>query len=288
MNKPILTLAVALALAAVPPALAAAAHDTPHGHGTPKITLDQGRKWATDAPLRQGMDAIRVELATNLPAIRGNGLQSADYRALGENLESQVGFIVGNCKLPPQADANLHVIMAELLAAADELKWADTRKARTAAMRAVKAANTYGKYFDHPQWRPLSPTAQAALDLGDAAALIARTFPGRVIAAQSDATGGEALHHHVDLLLPHGAVVKLDVDARTGRIANRGVPEETPASVMPLTEALLKVKRQARGEVVAAHFDPDPSPHYHVNVRVSGSELKRYQVDAETGALTPR
>ena len=154
-------LAAALALAAIVPAFASSAHDHErHAQDKPRITLDHGRKWATDAPLRNGMDAIRSELADKLPAIREGSLQPAASRALGASVESQVGYIVANCKLPEQADANLHVIVAELVQAADGLKAAgDGKQARSAAMRAVKAVNMYGRYFDHPQWRPLAPRA---------------------------------------------------------------------------------------------------------------------------------
>ena len=157
--KSILTLAVALALSATSPAFSAASHDAHEHHGKPKITLDHGRKWATDDALRQGMGAIRAELAAKLPAIRSRALQPAEYSALGASIEAQVAYIVANCKLPPEADANLHVIVAELVAAADGLKGADAKQARQAALRAMRAANTYGKYFDDPKWRPLSPTA---------------------------------------------------------------------------------------------------------------------------------
>ena len=166
--KSILTLAVAIALSAVAPAFGATSHDdaSQAHHAKPKITLDHGRKWATDDALRQGMGAIRADLAAKLPAIRSGALRPAEYSALGASIESQVAYIVGNCKLTPEADANLHVIVAELVESADGLKSADAKLARKAALRAAKAANTYGKYFDHPQWTPLSPLAQTAIGMG--------------------------------------------------------------------------------------------------------------------------
>ena len=45
--------------------------------------------------------------------------------------------------------------------------------------------------------------AAAPLDLRGAIELVSNTYPGRVVAAQADTTGGEGLHFHVDTLLPH-------------------------------------------------------------------------------------
>ena len=287
--KATLPLLVAAALAVATPAFAAGApeHDS---HGTARITLDHGRKWATDEPLRQGMSAIHAELSTRLGAIGTRKLDLAQYRALGDKIESQVGFIVANCKLPPEADANLHVVVADLLAAADGLKAArDTKQGREAALRAVKAAETYAAHFEHPQWRSLALAhAHGWTDLPAAVALVEQTFPGRVVAAQSDATGGDALHHHVDLLLPHGAVAQFEVEAGSGRILSRASSEAGSAATLALADAVGKVKQETQGDVVAAEFSPDPTPHYKVNVRTTRGELKRLAVDLETGALRQR
>ena len=157
MKKLASHLALAATLAAAAPAFAATSHDSHDAHqqGAAKLTLDHGHKWATDEALRKAMGVIRADLAAKLPAIRAGKLEPVEAKALGDKVEAQVGYIVANCKLPPEADANLHVVVAELVAAADGLKSAEKKHTREAGLRAVKAANTYGKYFDHPQWRPL-------------------------------------------------------------------------------------------------------------------------------------
>ena len=73
--------ALVFALGASAPALAADTHA--HGAAAPsKLTLDHGKKWTTDAPLRQRMGEIRALLAPQLGPIHAGKLPSADYQAL--------------------------------------------------------------------------------------------------------------------------------------------------------------------------------------------------------------
>jgi len=131
-------------------------HAAGHAHEAPaKLELDHGRRWATDAPLRRGMDALRAAFAGRLAAIHAGTLAPADYAALGATIEGGVATIVAECKLEPKADAVLHVIVAELLAAADVLQGRAPGAPAAGAHRAVIALNDYGRYFDHPQWRAL-------------------------------------------------------------------------------------------------------------------------------------
>lgn len=131
------------------------------------------------------------------------------------------------------------------------------------------------------------PAGARALDLPGAVDLIARTYPGRVVAAQADASGGDALHYHVDLLLPNERIARLDVQSATGRITNRLPPESMAAALPSLQDAVKKVEAATQGRSVAAEFDPDPAPHYHVNVRLPGGKLARYDVDVATRAVAP-
>jgi hypothetical protein len=147
-------LAAALAFGAVAPALAADSHA--HAASEPAaLTLDHGKKWATDAPLRKSMLEIRTALAARQEAIHKGTLTPADYRGLGAAIEAQVATIVAECKLEPAADANLHVIVAELVAGADAMQGKSTTRPAKGAVQAVQAVNRYGEYFDHPGWKAL-------------------------------------------------------------------------------------------------------------------------------------
>ena len=108
-------------------------------------------KWPTDEPLRREMTELRGALAYAQKA----RLPSAEYRALGDVLEYRVARIVDECQLPPEADANLHHVVAELVGAADALRAPDGMHAAAAVRRATVALNEYGKAFDHPGWKPL-------------------------------------------------------------------------------------------------------------------------------------
>jgi hypothetical protein len=131
-------------------------HAAGHAHEpAAKLELDHGRRWATDAPLRRGMDALRAAFAGRLAAIHAGTLAPADFAALGATIEAEVATIVAECQLEPKADAVLHVIVAELLAAADVLQGRAPGPPAAGAHRAVIALNDYGRYFDHPQWRAL-------------------------------------------------------------------------------------------------------------------------------------
>ena len=149
-------LAFLFAATTAPLAMAASSHDhSAHEGAAPTLQLDHGRKWATDEPLRQGMGDIRQALAVRHKAIHQGKLDAAGYRELGATIETRVAGIVRDCKLPPEADANLHIVVAELVAAADAMQGKSADKPAKGAERAVAAANAYGKHFAHPGWKPI-------------------------------------------------------------------------------------------------------------------------------------
>jgi hypothetical protein len=148
-------LAAVLTCLALTTAPAVAAEQDEHGHeaGAHKLELDHGKKWSTDAPLRQGMSAIRDAVSAEHDAIHRNRASVAKYQALSKKVDEQVTYMVANCKLAPEADANLHVILAEIIAGSDLMKGKSKVKARDGAVRIIGALETYPKYFEHPGWR---------------------------------------------------------------------------------------------------------------------------------------
>jgi hypothetical protein len=140
------------------PALSADAHDHGHHHhdaAPAKLELDHGKKWKTDEPLRQSMANMRGAIAERLHEIHSGRLSQEQYAALGKTIESQVGAIVAECKLEPKADAMLHIVVADLLGAADVMQGKAQGKPAEAAHRAAMALNSYGRYFNHPKWAAL-------------------------------------------------------------------------------------------------------------------------------------
>jgi hypothetical protein len=67
-----------------------------------------------------------------------------------------VAYIVANCRLSPDADAMLHLVIAELLAGADAMEGkAKGANPGAGADKVIQALDDYGRHFDHPGWQPL-------------------------------------------------------------------------------------------------------------------------------------
>lgn len=136
------------------PALAADPHQ--HGSGeSARLTYNHGKKWATDEPLRKSMADIRASLAAKHSELHKGTLTADDYKALGTLVEARVATIVAECKLEPAADANLHLIVAELVGGAEAMQGKSKSAPAAGAARLVRAVNQYGRYFNHPGWKPL-------------------------------------------------------------------------------------------------------------------------------------
>lgn len=149
-----LGLALPLSLAAGP-LQAAETHD--HGHASSAtLTLDHGQKWATDAPLRQAMGNLRQAVAQALPEAHAGKLTDANYDALGAQANRELSYIVENCKLEPQADAVLHVILADVVAGVGIAGGQQAGQPRAmGVVHLAEALNQYGAYFDHPDWQDI-------------------------------------------------------------------------------------------------------------------------------------
>ena len=155
MKSPI-ALMLALALSSPLAVLAASdAHD--HGKSTPhKLELNAGKKWGTDDALRKAMSGIQTSVAQTLPAAHAGKASAADYDAFGKDVTAQVTYMVENCKLAPQADAQLHIIVADLMAGVEAAQGKHGEKKRASGVvKVAQAANAYGKHFDHAGWKAI-------------------------------------------------------------------------------------------------------------------------------------
>lgn len=155
MKRILATAALAATILAAPAFAGVHQHDS-HARGTPPISLDAGRKWATDEPLRRHMAAMRDDVAGYRTAIRTGSLTPQKSSELGVKLEQRVAAILTDCKLAPEADRNLHVVIAELVQAADALQGKSQEPRARGAARALHAMELYPRYFDHPGWRPVA------------------------------------------------------------------------------------------------------------------------------------
>ena len=129
---------------------------TEHNHGhdqnaNASLTLDHGKKWQSDTPLRQGMQSINDAVMQNIDAFHHDKLTKPDAEKLARHINDQVRFLVNNCKLEPKADATLHVIIGELLSGADVLT--KDPNSMQGMPTLVKALMQYPEYFEHKGWK---------------------------------------------------------------------------------------------------------------------------------------
>ena len=128
-------------------------HDSPAG--TAGLTLNAGAKWPIDAPLREGMQRIH----SLIEATSANTTLTPEQAiATSNGVRQQVDYLIANCKLSAEADAVLHVLIAELLAGADALVKPESSAQGLDQLR--QALAQYPRYFDHPDW----PSAETEVE----------------------------------------------------------------------------------------------------------------------------
>jgi hypothetical protein len=149
--------AVVLVVSAAPKRMALAAED--HHHHDESFTaaqnlqLNAGKKWATDAALRQSMDGINQAMATALPRIHKNRFSNSDYATLATSINQRVAYAIKHCKLDAKADAMFHLVIADLMTGVEIMEGGTTAARHDGAVRVRQALESYGKFFQHPNWK---------------------------------------------------------------------------------------------------------------------------------------
>mgnify|MGYP001052837618 CR=1 FL=1 len=129
-------------------------HHHDHGSASPQqLQLNAGKKWATDAQLRQAMNDINQAMAKALPLIHKNQFGDQAYQALATTVSQKVAFAVEHCKLEPKADAMLHLVIADLMAGAETMEGKTANPRHDGAVRVLEALKAYGQYFQHSGWK---------------------------------------------------------------------------------------------------------------------------------------
>lgn len=135
-------------------------HAHGHGHsadhGAAELALHDGQRWETDEPLRLGMQRIRDAVALQQNEGSAHELSPTQAKALAATVQENVTYLIENCQLTPAADANLHVIINDLLASASLLTAGD--QSGEAIEKLHHALSAYPRYFNHPNWSPLTAT----------------------------------------------------------------------------------------------------------------------------------
>lgn len=153
----LLAIALALPLSLAGNAFAATTdnHDN-HDLSTQALELNAGQKWAIDAPLRQGMSKIHSSVTSMLTALHDGKLSDAQYDAFATDVNDQFTYIVQNCKLEPQADAQLHIVLGNVMAGLDIARGKEQGQNRElGVVKVAQILNAYGDHFDHADWKKI-------------------------------------------------------------------------------------------------------------------------------------
>ncbi len=124
--------------------------DHQHGLAVHELQLNAGEKWATDAPLRKAMGSLNDAMRAALPEIHEDRLGEASYVQLASLINDEVAFMIKHCKLTPEADAQLHLIIAQMLAGSDSMAGKAEGTRRDGAVKVMGALGSYAKYFADP------------------------------------------------------------------------------------------------------------------------------------------
>ena len=95
---------------------------------SPGGSSNNGQKWQTDAALRTGMAQIRAAVDTALPLIYEGRFTAAEFSTLADKVEEQVDSVVANCKLPEEADLQLHLALTQVLDGINAMRGAPARR----------------------------------------------------------------------------------------------------------------------------------------------------------------
>lgn len=158
IRKRSIAAAAAAVLAAffIGPALAQAVDHSHDAAALHKLTLNQGKKWGTDEPLRAGVERIRGLVEPQLGAAHNGKLTPAQYSELATRIGTEVGGIVANCKLEPKADAMLHLLIADLGDGISTLTGENPKQRPALGLeKLAKTLDQYEKHFEHPGFKPV-------------------------------------------------------------------------------------------------------------------------------------
>ncbi|MEZ4459445.1 MAG: hypothetical protein R3E66_06890 [bacterium] len=126
-------------------------HDhSSHGNGPTKLELNDGKKWATDQALRDGMGRMHQAVIPVYSQYKGKTLRDDEAKALAATIRTEVDGLVKNCKLEPKADAMLHIVIADLLTGAQVIS--GNPMDDNGIPKIVGALHAYAQHFDHPDF----------------------------------------------------------------------------------------------------------------------------------------
>lgn len=146
----IAALSLAAAFFAAPVAAQSGAHAGHAAHaGHDAAVQAPKQRWATDAPLRAGMRALR-EATEALHHYEMGHLDDTQRDNAVKGIDAAISDMIANCKLKPDADAALHGLLVKFIAGANAARAGKFTKAELAPMQDALAK--YPQLFDDAGW----------------------------------------------------------------------------------------------------------------------------------------
>lgn len=132
--------ALLLTLVLLPPASTA---EHSHPDDATELALDSGERWATDESLRVAMERLHS-------VVTHTAHGHVPPEMLAERIGEEMQYMVEHCKLPADADAELHKLLVMLGDAREKLLAEKTQDA--GVEKAQHVLEQYGKFFAHEGW----------------------------------------------------------------------------------------------------------------------------------------
>lgn len=141
---------------------AAPSHDHGGAGASPMSMADSGGKWVADTTLSRAMTSIHgavhaefADVAALDDALAGKGLTRKalrrKYLALAKKINAEVAYVIGNCRLEPEADARLHLVIADLNEGVAAMEGQDEYGSRRdGVVKVMGALDKYAGDFEDP------------------------------------------------------------------------------------------------------------------------------------------
>ncbi len=137
-----------------PHSAVASEHKHDHHHSQQALMkLNHGKKWPIDASLHKGMSSIKSTIEANISPIHYKKFTDKQYQGLANEIKSHLMYIFENCKLPTDADEQLHILLFKVMQGSKQMS--GTVNQRAGAIEIIKALQQYPQFFDDKNWQAL-------------------------------------------------------------------------------------------------------------------------------------
>lgn len=157
VKSPILVSIIVLVISGFITSLPVIASEHKHGnhHKTQQemMQLNQGEKWPIDASLHKGMSSIKNSMEANISPIHTKKFTVEQYAALSNKVKIHLVYLFENCKLPAEADAQLHTLLFKVMQGSEQME--SPENPRGGAIEIIKALQQYPQYFDDKNWQAI-------------------------------------------------------------------------------------------------------------------------------------